>query len=147
MDPSGRDLPPAAHHALRLAVGQFRQLESRRHFPAVVHVGRPGGGYADFVDLDEHRLDHALRIEVVAALLSRARVAMRRPVLWLTRAGDLGTEDVDLRWLAAARQAYGEARVPMAMVVVTRAGWYDPRSGARREWARLRLRAAPQATP
>jgi len=143
MDPSGGDLSPAAHHALRLAVGRFRQLEHRRHFPAVVHVGRPGSGYADFVDLDEHRLDHALRTEVVAALLSRALVAMKRPVVWITRPGALGTEDVDLRWLAAARAAYGEAGVPLALFVVTRDGWYDPRSGVRREWSRLRLRTTP----
>jgi len=141
MDPTGRDISPAAHQALRLAVAQFRQLEHRRHFPAVMHVGRPGGVYADFVDLEEHRLDPALRAEVVAALLSRARVKMRRPVAWLTRAGELGTEDVDLWWLAAARAAYGEAGVPLAMVVVTRSGWYDPRSQPRREWARLRLRS------
>ncbi len=138
--PDDLELSCAAHDALRLAVARFRASEPRRTFPPVVHVGRPGGGHVEFVDLTEHRLDHALRTEVTAALLSRAQTGMRRPVLWLTRAGMLGTEDLDLRWYAAARAAYGEAGVPLAMVVVTKSGWYDPRTDARREWKRLRIR-------
>jgi hypothetical protein len=133
-------LSQAAHDALRLAVARFRASEPRRRFPPVIHVGQPGGANADFVDLPERRLDHSLRVEVTAALLSRAQVGMKCPVAWLTRSGELGTEDCDLRWYAAARAAYGEAGETLAMVVVTRTGWYDPRSGTRREWKRLRLR-------
>jgi len=140
-EPPGEQISRAADAALRLAVLRFRATERRRSFSPVVHVGRPGGSNADFVDLPEHRLDHALRTEVVAALLSRAQAVMRQPVLWLTRPGLLQVEDVDLRWYAAARAAYGEARVPLALVVVTRTGWYDPRSEARREWRRLRVRS------
>jgi hypothetical protein len=138
--PPGVQISRAAHDALRLAVARFRASEPRRSFPAVLHVGHPGGANADFVDLPERRLDHALRTEVTAALLSRALVNMVRPVAWLTRPGELGAEDADLRWYAAARAAYGEAGVPLAMVVVTRSGWYDPCTGARREWKRLRVR-------
>lgn len=140
-DPLAPDtLAPPSEAALRLAVARFRQREQRRSFPPVVHVGTPGGGEADFVDLSWHPLDHALRSEVVAALLSRARERTPVPVSWLTRSGPLVTEDADLRWYAAARAAYGEAGVPLAMVVITRDGWYDPRSETRREWKRLRLR-------
>jgi hypothetical protein len=130
----------AAHAALRLAVAQFRASEPRRSYPPVVHVGRPGGGNADFVDLPGHRLDHALRTEVAAALLSRAQTRMGRPVVWLTRVGGQDVEDVDLRWYAATRAAYGEAGVPLAMYVVTKVGWCDPRTGGLRTWKRLRIR-------
>ena len=45
---------------------------------------------------------------------------------------------VDLAWLAAARSAYAEAGRDLAWVVVTRHGWWDPRSGLRRRWKRIR---------
>ena len=64
--------------------------------------------------------------------------------MWLTRAGPLDLQDVDAAWLAAARTAASEAGVALTMVVVTRRGWCDPRSGARREWKRLRDRAQSQ---
>ena len=134
----------AAQAALRLTVARFRASEPRHTFPPVIHVGLLGGAHADFVVLREHRLDHALRTEVAAALLSRAQTGTRRPVAcpltWLTRSGALDPEDVDLRWYAAARAAYAEAGVGLGMVVVTKSGWYDPRTGARREWKRLRIR-------
>lgn len=139
--PGAEQISRAAHEALRLAVARFRASEPRRSFPPVVHVGRPGGAEVDFVDLPDHRLDHTLRTEVTAALLSCAQAGMRRPVVWLTRVGVLGAEDVDLQWYAAARAAYGEAGVRLGMVVVTKTGWYDPRTGARREWRRLRIRS------
>jgi hypothetical protein len=49
-------------------------------------------------------------------------------------------EDLDLAWLAAARSASAEAAVALVLVVVTRSGWFDPRTGVRREWKRLRTR-------
>jgi hypothetical protein len=61
-------------------------------------------------------------------------------MVWLTRAGPLDLQDVDAAWLAAARIATAEAGVSLTMVVVTRHGWLDPRSGVRREWKRLRQR-------
>lgn len=128
------------HAALRLAVARFRQGEPRRAFPPVVHVGFPGGPDVEFVETAGQTLDQALRAEVVAALLSRAQNGAARPVVWLTRAGQLGVEDVDLRWYAAASAAFGEAGVPLAMVVVTRSGWRDLLTGTGREWKRLRIR-------
>jgi hypothetical protein len=47
-------------------------------------------------------------------------------------------QDVDARWLAAARASYAEAGLPLTFVVVNRRGWRDPRSGLGRTWARVR---------
>jgi hypothetical protein len=135
---AGSWLSPAAYDALRLAVVQFKATERRRVFDPVLHAGRPGGRNVDFVD--EGGLDQALRTDVCAALLSRARLFMERPVLWLTRPGLPVLHDLDQQWFAAARAAYGEASLPLAIVIVTRAGWYNPRTGERREWKRLRQR-------
>ena len=52
----------------------------------------------------------------------------------------LEVEDVDLRWLAAARAAFREIGAPLTYVVVTRNAWVDPRSGLSRRWKRLRYR-------
>lgn len=134
-------LPRAVHDTLREAVAELRRSDRRRSFPPVLHVGHPGRVDADFVDLPAHRLDHDLRAEVVAALLSRCRPVLSRPVTWLTRPGSPVTEDVDLAWYAAARAAYGEAGVALMMVVVTPDGWYDPRTDTRRQWKRLRIRS------
>ena len=61
-------------------------------------------------------------------------------MVWLTRAGDLDLQDVDAAWLSAARAAGAEAGIDLTLVVVTRRGWSDPRSGVSREWKRLRSR-------
>ena len=73
-------------------------------------------------------------------MLRRTTTSRRAPLVWLTRPGELDLQDVDAAWLAAARTAYAEAAAPLTMVVVTRRGWRDPRSGVRREWKRLRQR-------
>jgi hypothetical protein len=62
------------------------------------------------------------------------------PLVWLTRPGDLVDQDVDLTWLAGARQAFGEADLPLVFVVVNRHGWRDPRSGLEVAWVRMRRR-------
>ena len=72
-----------------------------------------------------------------------ARVVRRSgadPIIWLTRPGGFELQDVDAQWLAAARAATAEAALGLTLVVVTRHGWTDPRSGVRREWKRLRAR-------
>ena len=76
--PADAQISPAAQAALRLTVARFRACEPRHTFPPVVHVGLPGGANAEFVDLREHRLDHTLRTEVTAALLSRAQIGLPR---------------------------------------------------------------------
>ncbi|HYF74034.1 MAG TPA: hypothetical protein VD864_14485 [Nocardioides sp.] len=131
----------AAALVLRRAVLDHVRTERRRWFPALLHVGMPGGPAEVFAADPGEPLDHALRADVVAALLHRAR---RRggavPMLWLTRPGPLELQDVDAAWLSAARTATAEAGTVLTLVVVTRRGWRDPRSGVRQEWKRLRQR-------
>jgi hypothetical protein len=127
--------------ALRQAVLRHAAGEGRSTSPPVLHVGLPGvreavhpaRGYAEPVD-------HALRADVVAALVRRVGVS-GTPLVWLTRSGELTTQDTDVEWLAGARQAYGEAALPLVYVVVNRHGWRDPRSGLTASWVRLRPRS------
>ena len=130
------------HHALRRAVLEHATSERRRVFAPLLHVGTPDGRQDLFAPehLDHAPLDHALRADVVAALLRRHRSTDPAPLVWLTRPGELCLQDVDAAWLAAARTAAAEAEQPLTMVVVTRRGWWDPRSGATRTWRRLRAR-------
>ena len=58
--------------------------------------------------------------------------------MWLTRPGELHTHDVDVAWLSAASAAWAEAGRDLWWVVVTRHGWWDPRSDLRRQWQRIR---------
>ncbi len=127
---------PALHDRLRRAVLTHATLaQRRRRLPSVVHVGEPAAAPARFV-LGDTRLDHALRTDVLEAMVRRVRAP--EPLVWLTRAGAPDPQDVDLAWLAAARAASGELGRPLPMVVVTRHGWRDPGTGCARTWARLR---------
>lgn len=121
---------------LRRAVLDHGRDERRHRFPPALHVGTPGGPRARVL-LDVEPTDPGLRTDMVAAL----RVAAGRPpeeLVWLTRPAAPGLEDVDARWLSAARSAYAEAQAELVFVVVTRRSWWDPRSGVGREWRRLR---------
>jgi hypothetical protein len=133
-------LTPQTHTLLRRAVLEHRVSERRRTFPPVLHVGVPGA-LELAVDHDaEGPMEHGLRADLVAACLRHTCVGEVVPLVWVTRTGDFVLEDSDAAWLSAARSAYAEAGVPLTMVVVTRRGWWDPRSGASREWKRLRRR-------
>jgi hypothetical protein len=121
---------------LRRAVLDHGASEPRRVYQPLLHVGVPGAAEAVFADTDV--TDHGLRCDIVAAMLRRTSRGATAPLVWVTRTGDLELEDVDVRWLAAARAAYAEAAVALVMVVVNRRGWRDPRSRAGREWSRLR---------
>jgi hypothetical protein len=137
--PLDAPLAPATAARLRRAVLSLRAVERRRVFGPVLHVGEPGGCEVPFAVRPAQPMEHALRADVVAALLPRLAASPERPPLvWLTRPGELCLQDVDAAWLAAARTAFAEAGLPLTMVVVTRQGWWDPRSGLRREWKRLR---------
>jgi hypothetical protein len=103
----------------------------------VLQVGVPGGRVASLPVGPAEPTDPGLRTDIVAALRVRAG-ARPDQLVWLTRSGGLELQDVDARWLAASRAAYGEARAPLTFVVVNRRGWRDPRSGLGRTWARLR---------
>lgn len=133
-------MPPALAAALRRAVLEHVRTERRRNHPVLVHVGLPGRSEEVFAIVPGERLDHGLRADVVAALLCRARRGDVVPLVWLTRPGPLELQDVDADWLRAGRTAAAEAGIRLTLVVVTRQGWLDPRSGTRRAWKRLRQR-------
>jgi hypothetical protein len=125
----------AVRQELRRAVVDHVRTLSGRSFPPVLHVGRPGGPVRRFTVRPDDPTDHALRTDVVAAMLGRPATV---PWVWLTRTGDLALHDLDAAWLAAASTAYAEAGLDLTMVVVTRRGWRDPRSGVGQTWVRLR---------
>lgn len=131
------------HAVLRAAILELVGTERRRRFPPVVHAGVPGRcvRYAD----DPLVADPGLRADVVLAMLRRSASLAQRPVLWLTRPGELSPHDDDLRWLGPTAWASQALGVHVGLVVVTRRGWFDPVSDVRREWRRLRPRAG--ATP
>ncbi len=132
-------IDPERRRLLRRAVVEHVAARPGRAVPCVVHVGTPGHGVRRFTVRDGEPTDHALRADIVAALVGRRRDTARSwPWLWLTRAGDLALHDLDADWLAAATTAYAEAGGDLTMVVVTRRGWRDPRSGAQQTWVRLR---------
>ena len=86
--------------------------------------------------------DHALRTDVVSAMLTRVREPGEVPLVWLVRPGTLEPHESDLAWHRAAVASAAELGLPVRMVVVVRHGWRDPRSGVQRTWARLRDRRA-----
>ncbi|MGL5823342.1 MAG: hypothetical protein ACRCYU_00535 [Nocardioides sp.] len=153
--------PLSRHQAaiLRDAVLAFRMSQHRRVFPPSVHVGELAGREESLV-LNSPALncaesggrrrsspaascDSAQRADLVGMLIDRyvGRSGARGPALWLTRPGEVGHPyDLDLAWLAAGRQAFAEVALPLTMVVITRQGWYDPRSCVVRRWRRLRSR-------
>ncbi len=133
-------LPPDTEAALRLAVLQLRSHERRRVFGPVLHVGWPDGPQTSYADGAREVLDQGLRADLVAVMLRRADRPGPAPLVWVTRTGELALHDIDASWLAASGQAFGEAGRPLTMVVVTRQGWWDPRSGTQRVWKRLRAR-------
>ena len=123
---------------LRRLVLDHKASERRHRFPAVLHLGGPGRAETGRVDESEAELDHALRCDVLEAMLRRSRGG---PLMtWLTRPGDLEVQDVDLAWLRAVTAVNGETGRSLPYLVVTREGWRDPRTGVGRSWRRLRNR-------
>ena len=143
MPPVEEPLSGADLALLRRLVLEHKAVERRHRFPPVLHLGGPGRPEAGRVVEDPAvGLDHALRCDVLEAMLKRAGSVHRdRPLMtWLTRPGSLEVQDVDLAWLRAVRAVNGETERALPYVVVTRDGWRDPRSGAVRTWRRLRQR-------
>ena len=124
---------------LRRAVLDHAEGEQRKSYPPVLHVGVPGIRARHF-EIDEE-LDHALRTDVVEALLRPAVDKGVVPLLWLTRRGDTAPHDVDGRWSAAVHAAGGELGLALGLVIVTRRSWHDPRTGVCRTWKRIRRRS------
>ena len=132
-------IDPGDRQLLRRAVVEHVGTITGRAFPPVLHVGTPGSRVRRFTLRPADPTDHALRADVVAAMLGRrGPEAAAAPWVWLTRTGALELHDLDAQWLAAAVTAYAEAGDDLTMVVVTRRGWRDPRSGVGQTWVRLR---------
>lgn len=138
-------LPHGLDQLLRRAVLDHVTSEHRRAYAPVIHAGLPGQTVAS-LSCDDHRLDHALRTDALEALLRRLGRPVATgatddwclPFVWLTRRGSLELQDVDLLWSAASETAAAELGREVPMVVVTRQGWCNPRSGTTRTWRRLR---------
>ena len=128
------------HAVLRAATLELVEHESRRRFPVAVQAGVPGHRVRHVED--PPLPDAGIRADVALALLRAAATLTSRPVLWLTRPGELSPHDADLRWLGPAAWAARALGMPVGLVVVTRRGWFDPVSDVRREWRRLRPRPA-----
>ncbi len=119
----------------RAAVLDLARTELRRVHPTLLRVGDPCG--AVDVVAEDAAWDHALRTDVLAALLWRRGPD---PLVWVTRTGGLAWQDVDQRWYAAFLAARGETGIDAQLLVVTRHGWHDPTSGTTRTWRRIRDR-------
>lgn len=133
-------LPRHLERALRRATLDHALSERRRHFTPALHVGTPGRTQAVLALEPGEPLDHALRTDLLAALLRRATREAPEPLVWLTRPGSLELQDLDAHWVAAARATGAEGGTSLTLVVVGRHGWRDPRSGVGRTWRRLRDR-------
>lgn len=124
---------------LRQAVVDHALAEHRKAYEPVLHVGVPGLRSRRFVI--DTPLDHAVRTDVVEAMLRPALDRRVVPLLWLTRHGNHTTpHDVDNAWSAAVHAAGGELGLVLGLVVVTRRSWHDPRTGVCRTWKRIRGR-------
>jgi hypothetical protein len=139
-------VPTPLRRVLRQAVLDHAVTERRPLHLPILHVGVPGLREAVHPVRPDEPTDHALRADVVAALVRRTALA-GRPLVWLTRPGALVDQDVDADWLSAARQAFGEAGRPLVFVVVNRHGWRDPRSGLAATWVRMRPRGRADRDP
>jgi hypothetical protein len=141
---TGSSLAPSAEVAtlLRAAVFTHATTERRRIFGPVLHIGLPGTAHASTPALLEGEADSALRRDVVASMLTahRRSGATTPPVAWLTRTGELALHDADAAWLGPVAAAFAEADLPECFAVVTKQGWWHPRSGVRRVWKRPRVR-------
>jgi hypothetical protein len=137
-------VPSLLARRLRRLVYDHAVSERRHRYRPQLHVGHPGGVEEVFAVRPDEPLDHALRADVVAAMVRRWRLrtgTVEAPLVWLLRPGELELQDVDACWLAASRQAFAEAGLPLTYVVANRHGWLDPRSGLARTWVRMRRRS------
>lgn len=135
-------VPPALQRVLRTAVLEHVTDQRQRRPPPTLHVGVPGLQALQFEVRVEDGLDHALRVEVVEAMCRASLAHDLVPLVWLTCAAE-GNDVEDLAWAVAAGAAGAELGVTLDLVLVTRHGWRDPRSGVGRHWQRLRPRPRP----
>ena len=140
MDPdaTGPDpMGPDHSEALRLEVRALvTAAGTRRNLPTTVHVGEPWAERR--VIHDPGDLDAGLRVDLVTRALDGLG-DLAPACTWLTRSGPLALTDADAAWLAASRSAFARYGIELpAFFVLTRTGWVDHLSGARRTWTRVR---------
>ena len=98
---------------LRHLVVEHKAAERRHRFPAVLHLGGPGRPEVGRVAEGDADLDHALRCDVLEAMLAPPGTG---PLMtWLTRPGDLEPQDVDLAWLRGRRRRERRDRAAAAV--------------------------------
>ncbi len=138
-------IPRELHRWLRGIVLATRVEHGRRQVPPGLYVGWPSSARPAAAGGDALREARAAGVELdlVRALLLTVRTEPPPgppvdPIAWLTRAGPLAWCDLDALWLGPVLRAFAEVDLSATFVTVTKTGWYDPRSGARREWKRLR---------
>jgi hypothetical protein len=136
--------PPAAW--LRARVLALRTHTRRRVFPGTVEVVPHGlAAHAPPAAAWEYGRepgDHALRVDVLVRLLTDCG-CRGLPLVHVVhvRPGPHEPGDLDLGWAAAATVAAGVSGTDVAgVLMVSRWGWCDLRTGAGRTWVRLRAR-------
>lgn len=131
-------VPRPLARRLRAAVLELANGERRRCFPATIRFGLPEGDPIEVPETGD--LDHGLRCDLAAAAFYDLERRRMTGLVWLTRPGLLSLHDIDASWVSAVLAAAGERGECPTLAVVTRHGWFDPRSGVRRQWRRIRQR-------
>ena len=131
-------VPRPLARRLRTAVLELATGERRRRFPPTFRFGLPA--HDPITVPAGPGLDHGLRTDLAAAAFHALERRDETGLAWLTRPGLLSLHDLDAVWLSAVLAAAAERGSCPTFVVVTRHGWFDPRSGVRREWRRIRQR-------
>ncbi|WP_203335624.1 hypothetical protein [Nocardioides limicola] len=153
MDPVNTHPDQWRHHWREVVLG-LRESDARRtRFPTTLHCGAPA--VASVALAAPPRPDHDWSADIVGALIDRwAAGSSLVPAVWLVRPGALTPSDDDHLWLSATITAYAERALPSpvpgvdpTLVVVTRQGWFDPRTGDGRQWVRLRRRSPAVTSP
>ncbi|MBS45441.1 MAG: hypothetical protein CMH83_20175 [Nocardioides sp.] len=132
--------PVPARTALLLRRAVCRLLDEPAGVRRAVHVGVP---HEVWQTVEDSPADDGLRVDVLHACLTRLTPYDGRApeaLVWLTRAGAMEPEDDDLAWASAAWTVAAESARRLPMAVVTPQGWFDPRTGTSRTWARTRRR-------
>lgn len=141
-------LSPRWERSLREEVRALRE-GPRGAFPVLLAAGQPAGSRLTLPAAPLEPIDGALRVDLLDALLSRAGQRVTDPWVWLSRPGTIAPDErwADRWWTAAFTQLCcqsPEIATTTAFLVLTRSGWYDPRSECCRRWTRLRRRVTPR---
>jgi hypothetical protein len=135
MAQDGPAAPVPAGLLTRVLHDFVRAAGRRRTLPTVLHLGHPYGELVAVPEQDWY--DAAARADLVTRALDGLEDPA--PLAWLTRAGTLAAEDVDLHWCAAVQTGYARHGLPLSgFYLITRTGWCDLIGGARQQWYRVR---------